>query len=133
VQETDKFITLPIKRSNGDLFTDEYVECVTYEETALSNQDFIPRNKKDSSSLVKIASGEMYAFCDIEIIDDKFHELHTETFKVVLANPSAGLKLGFNSEAVIAIIGPNDCKLFFLNGPLLNVINTYFYFNLRSF
>ena len=113
VQETDKFITLPIKRS-GDLFTDEYVECITYEESALSNQDFVPRNKKDSSSVVKITSGEIYAFCDIEIIDDKIYELETETFKVILANPSAGLKLGYKNEVIIAISGPNDCKFSFL-------------------
>ena len=110
IQESDKFITLPIKRT-GDLFTDEYVECLTYEETALSNQDFVSRNKKDSSSLVKIPAGEIYAFCDIEIIDDKLHEVNTETFKVILANPSARLKIGYKSEAVISIIGPNDCNI----------------------
>ena len=112
MQESDKFITVPIKRS-GDLFTDEYVECLTYEETAVSNQDFMARNKKDPTSIVKIPAGEIYAFCDVEIIDDKIHELHTETFKVVLANPSSRLKLGFKSEAIISISGPNDCKFSF--------------------
>ena len=110
---------MPIKRS-GDLTTDEYVECITHEETALSNQDFVSRNKKDSSSLVKIPAGEIYAFCDIEIIDDKIHELNTETFKVVLASPSARLKIGYKSEAIISIVGPNDCNTFFCYFKLFN-------------
>ena len=87
----------------------------------MSNQDFVPRNKKDPSSIVKIASGEIYAFCDIEIIDDAIHEPHIETFKVILANPSAGIKLGFKSEVIIAIKGPNDGKfiLFLIIGKLI--------------
>ena len=109
VHESDKFISLPIVRS-GDIENDVFVECLTFEETALNNIDFVARKKSEMSSLVKIPAGEMYGFCDIELIDDDLHETETEAFNVVLVSPSAELKLGAKTEAKILIIGPNDSK-----------------------
>lgn len=118
VHETDKFISLPVVRS-GDLSADSYVECLTQDETAHRMLDYLPRyaasantagqqHQQANSNLVKIPAGEMYGFCDIEIIDDDLQEMNTETFKAVLVNPSFGSKIGAKSEAKIAIAGPND-------------------------
>ena len=109
VHESDKFISLPIVRS-GDIENDAFVECLTFEETALNNLDFVARKKSEMSSLVKIPAGEVYGFCDVELIDDDLHETETEAFNVVLVSPSAELKLGAKTEAKILIIGPNDSR-----------------------
>jgi len=112
VQESDKFISIPIVRS-GDLNTEMQVECLTKDETAINNFDYFPRNKNGFNyQIVKIPPGEIYGFCDIEIIDDELHELQSETFKIVLMNPSSNTKVGLKSEARVHIIGPNDCKFF---------------------
>ena len=109
VQESDKFISIPIIRS-GDLTSEVQVECLTQDESAFNNQDYVPR-KKSGPNMVKIPAGEVYGFCDIEIIDDDLHELTTETFKIQLVNaPSNLFKIGKNSEARVSIIGPNDGK-----------------------
>lgn len=108
VQETDKFISLPIVRT-GDLTTDVHVECLTLDESAIGNFDYVPRLKDNANSnIVKIPAGEMYGFCDIEIIDDDLNEIQTEFFKTYLVSPSIGSRVGPKSEARIAIIGPND-------------------------
>lgn len=99
---------MPIIRS-GDLSTDVQVECLTIDETANSNVDFVPRLKNNlNSNLVKIPAGEIYGFCDIEIIDDDLNEIQTEYFKTYLSSASPGTRIGFKSEARIGIIGPND-------------------------
>ena len=114
VHEGDKFVSLPIQRS-GDLSLEAQVECVTQEETALNNLDYAARSKSGVNfQKVRIAPGEAFGFCDVEIIDDELEELETETFRVVLVNPSTGTKLGTKSEARVAILGPNDGKFVFI-------------------
>lgn len=108
VQESDKFISIPIIRS-GDLSKEIHVECLTKDETAHNSLDYVPRNKNGGNyQIVKIAQGEVYGFCDIEIIDDDLHESSSETFKIILMNPSFNTKIGPKSEARVTIIGPND-------------------------
>lgn len=121
VQETAKFISLAIVRS-GDLGIDVWVECVTRDDTAQANLDYIPRHASPHphqqllgmptstrpSAMVRIPAGEVYGFCDVEIIDDDVYELGSEVFRAVLVNPSFGARLGSRSEASISIIGPND-------------------------
>jgi hypothetical protein len=107
VQESDKFISLPIVRT-GDLTTDIQVECLTREETATNNFDFVSKSSKSENHLVKIPAGEAYGFCDIEIIDDEIHEMQSESFKAFLKSPTAGVQVGSRNEAQISIVGPND-------------------------
>lgn len=122
VQENSKFVSLPIVRS-GEMGLDIWVECITQDDTAYSNLDYVPRNPSQhqhqqllgmpssgssQGAVVKIPAGEMYGFCDIEIVDDDLHELESEVFRAVLVNPSFGARLGSRSEAKISIIGPND-------------------------
>jgi hypothetical protein len=110
VHESDKLISLPIVR-NGDLSTDITVVCYTEDVTATSNIDYVPRNMNAFNlNTVKIASGEVYGFCDIELIDDDLHEIKNEQFKAVLVSPSSGVQIGLKKEAKITIIGPNDGK-----------------------
>lgn len=117
VQEYQRFISLPIVRV-GDINIDIQVECSIQDETAHKNLDFIARNKLgDNFQVVRIPAGEMYGFCDIEIIDDDLNEMTTETFRAVLGNSAGDVKIGLKSEAQISIIGPNDgkCLNFFVN------------------
>ena len=108
IQESDKFISIPIIRS-GDLSKEMHVECLTKDETAINNLDYFPRNKNGANyQIVKIPQGEIYGFCDVEIIDDDIHELNSETFKIILMNPSFNTKIGTKSEARVTIVGPND-------------------------
>lgn len=108
VQESDKFVSLAIVRS-GDLTKDVQVECLTEDDSATAGLDYVPRK---SGNFIRIPSGQIYGFCDVEIIDDNVKEIGSEFFKVILRNPSAGSKIGAKSESSIAIIGPNDGKLF---------------------
>jgi hypothetical protein len=117
VKESDRFISIPIVRSLGsDLTHDLYVDCLTKDETANADQDYVPRllhlnNNNNNNVKVKIAAGESYGFCDVELIDDDLHEMYTETFKVFLANPSPhNTQLGGKFEAIVSILGPNDGK-----------------------
>ena len=96
---------------------DVYVDCVTEDETATADLDYLPRvaardsvNGRNQANRVKIAAGEMYGFCDIEIVDDDLNEAVSETFRAVLVSPSTGSRVGAKSEATVLIIGPNDCK-----------------------
>ena len=108
MQEFQRFISLPVLRS-GDLHNEIQVECVTKDGTAHRNEDFVARNKLGQNfQIVKIPAGELYGFCDIEIIDDDLNEMHTETFKAILVNPSGLTRVGPKSEALVSIIGPND-------------------------
>lgn len=140
VQENAKFVSLPIVRS-GELGVDVWVECVTQDESAHANVDYVPRSISAASSssdsmsstpqhqqliaapapfsnnqsphhsaFVKIPAGEVYGFCDIEIVDDEIYEPGVETFRAVLVNPSFGVRLGSRSEATISILGPNDSE-----------------------
>ncbi len=113
VNEMDKFISIPIVRSaGGDLSVELQVECVTKDETAIQNLDYLARNKHGADfQLVKIPPGETYGFCDIEIVDDDLHEFESETFKIWLRNPSLNTKIGSKSEAIVSITGPNDFLL----------------------
>jgi hypothetical protein len=106
VQESDKLVSLPILRT-GDLSVDVQIECYTQDVTASANADYVPRYL-NSFSVVKIPAGEIYGFCDIELIDDDVHESDSEVFKVLLANPTQGVEIGRKNEAAITIIGPND-------------------------
>lgn len=111
VHESDKLVSLPIVRS-GDLSSDLTVICFTEDDTASSNVDYIPRNMNAFNlNTVHIASGQMYGFCDIELIDDDLHEVKNEQFKAILASPSNGVQLGVKKEAKVIIIGPNDGKI----------------------
>ena len=108
VHEADKFISVPIVRS-GDLSAEVNVECMAQEESALQNLDFVTRSKNGANfQKVRIAPGEAFGFCDIEIIDDDLQEIETEVFRVLLANPSAGARIGSKAEARVSILGPND-------------------------
>lgn len=108
VQESDKLVSIPVMRT-GDLSTDVQVECFTQDETAQGNLDYVPRQVNSFNyNLVKIAAGEKFGFCDIELIDDDLHEIQSESFKVVINNPSKGAQIGTKNEAKIIIIGPND-------------------------
>ncbi len=119
IQESDKFISLPIVRS-GDLSADLFVDCVTQDESAVADLDFVPRVNSPTPAgfdqhqrrvnQVKIPSGEVYGFCDVEIVDDDVNEPGSETLKAVLVNPSFGVRIGQKSETTISIIGPNDGK-----------------------
>lgn len=104
VQESNRFVSLPIVR-NGDLTKDVQVECLTKDDSATAGSDYVA---KISGAYVRIPAGQMYAFCDIEIIDDHLKEIHTEYFNAYLRNPSDGAKIGFKSQASIGITGPND-------------------------
>jgi hypothetical protein len=101
-------VSLPVLRT-GDLTVDVQIECYTRDMTANANADYVPRYL-NTFSLVKIPAGEIYGFCDIELIDDNFHEPNNEAFKAILANPTQGVEIGRKSEADIIIIGPNDGK-----------------------
>jgi hypothetical protein len=108
VNESDKFISLPIER-RGDLSNEIQIECLMQDETALNNLDYIVRNKNGANyQLVRIMPGESLGYCDIQIIDDEVLEQNTETFKAILLNPSNGVKIGSIAETKIAILGPND-------------------------
>ena len=110
MQEFQRFISLPVVRV-GDINSKIQVECSIEEGTAHRNLDFLPRNKIGQNyQVVRIPPGEMYGFCDIEIIDDNLNEIETETFNAVLINPIGGSKIGSKSTAQVAIIGPNDGK-----------------------
>ncbi|RNA35735.1 extracellular matrix FRAS1, partial [Brachionus plicatilis] len=104
VQESDKFVSVAIVR-NGDLTRDVQVECLTEDASAIAGQDYVA---KGSGSYVRIPAGQLYGFCDIEIIDDHLKEMQTEFFRVYLRDPSDGSKIGAKSESSVAIIGPND-------------------------
>ncbi|CAF0709362.1 unnamed protein product [Brachionus calyciflorus] len=104
VHESDRFVSLAIVRS-GDLAEDVNVECVTMDETAIGGIDYVP---KLNGGLVRIPPGEIYGFCDIEILDDDLKEIQTELFKVYLRNPSDGSRIGSKHETFIGILGPND-------------------------
>lgn len=125
VQENGKFVSLAVVRS-GDLSQDVWVECLTRDESAHANTDYMPRssmpyqhqqllpvsvNGNHQSAMVKIPAGETYGFCDIEIVDDDVYELGSETFRAVLSNPSFGARLGARSEATVVISGPNDSNI----------------------
>lgn len=131
VQENSKFVSLAIVRT-GEMSLDVWVECVTQDDSAHAHVDYVPRTPahyqhqqllgssvgsggsgSGSGSMVKIPAGEMYGFCDIEIVDDNEYELGSEVFRAVLVNPSFGARLGSRSEASIAIVGPNDSKMIF--------------------
>lgn len=111
VQETDKFLSLPIIRK-GDLSNEIQVECLTLDDLATQNFDFVSRNSKSNNHLVKIPAGESYGFCDIEIIDDDLHEQFSESFKAILRNPSSGVRIGSKNEVNIFITGPNDIPFY---------------------
>lgn len=129
--ESAKFISVPILRRGTDLSTDVYVDCITADGTAIADLDYVPRysnshtrsnnfhSSSGKTSRVRIPPGEKYGFCDVEIVDDDINEMNTESFKVLLVNPSHGARLGSRSEAVISIIGPNDA--------LINNCKTEFY------
>lgn len=142
VQENSKFVSLPILRS-GELGLDVWVECVTRDESALSHLDYIPRNPTQyqhqqllggastgagstGNSMVKIPAGEMYGFCDIEIVDDDLYEVGSEVFRAVLVNPSFGARLGSRSEASIVITGPNDSNLCLFRLSIVGLPNEQF-------
>lgn len=138
VQENSKFVSLAIVRT-GEMSLDVWVECVTQDESAHAHADYVPRTAAhyqhqqllgspvsssstsggSGGSMVKIPAGEMYGFCDIEIVDDNEYELGSEVFRAVLVNPSFGARLGSRSEASISIVGPNDSKMIFTKKQIL--------------
>jgi hypothetical protein len=111
--ESDKFVSLVIVRSGEDLSGEVAVDCVTRAGEALAELDYVPRGGVGGSraghvSQVRIPSGEVYGFCDVELVDDDLNEPSTETFSVVLVNASPGVRVGARSEAIVSIMGPND-------------------------
>lgn len=145
VQENSKFVSLAIVRT-GEMSLDVWVECVTQDESAHAHADYVPRTPahyqhqqllgspvssggSSSGSMVKIPAGEMYGFCDIEIVDDNEYELGSEVFRAVLVNPSFGARLGSRSEASISIVGPNDSKMIFTKNKKL----LFFFTEIPSF
>jgi hypothetical protein len=85
------------------------VNCYTEDDTAHSSQDYIHR-KSNSLNFIKILAGETFGFCDIELIDDDLHEIHSESFKVYLTVPSNNVQIGTKNVAQVLILGPNDRK-----------------------
>ncbi len=119
-REWDKFVSLPIVRSGGDLSADVLVECVTRrDETAVADVPATPRASRpplvQRVTQVKIPSGEMYGFCDVEIVHDDVSEATGAAFKAVLVNPSVGVRIGQRSESTVFIIGPNDGNFIEIN------------------
>lgn len=51
--------------------------------------------------MINFADGERHKFIEVQILDDNIPE-GDETFQLILANPSVGLKLGENTSGMSA-------------------------------
>ena len=124
-RENIKELSIPVMRS-GDISKAASALCITYDQSAVGGNaidmmgyDFVRRPQLDTSVIV-FSPGERKTFCQISIIDDKSFEF-TETFKLLLIEPSEGSLIGNISMTTISIEGPNDISIVGMKNTLLFV------------